>query len=556
MGNRLNTLRKTTLWICGVVCICLLMSSLLNRLMWHWVAKPPPVPAGESISTEVPRVEGARMYLGRNWLEVHDGLPVLYLTGSPFEMGYANGFLTQEYIHRQEEAMIFMLYRAVPISWARSVLKVFVVFKNRHLGRFVPEEQQMEMLGVSLGCPDANHELGPLFNRILAFHAAQDISYMLMNNPLISGRCTAFCAWDRMSADGHMIAGRNFDWEAAPVFDKDRMVILCEPDRGIPFVSLAWAGMVGTVSGMNREGLFVSVNGAPSDLAKDMGTPTCLVARQVLQNARTIAEAREIIRSANVFVSALFVVASRNDGRCVVVEKTPALTSFRDAGTNSYVVCANHFLTRDLASSPVNLAFLDADTSQSRYDRANELLADASAHMDPVTAVKILRNRTVTGGKSAGNGNRGAINPLIATHSVVADLTDLIFWAASPPHQLGTFVAFDVRNFTTECSNRNIPADSILTSGEYQKYLWAAGFLSRGKESLRAGEYEQAADFARLAETLNPGFYANQWLLGETLLKKRDLANAYRALTNAMGRFPPVARERNIISDLSHTGEN
>jgi hypothetical protein len=46
---------------------------------------------------------------------------------------------------------------------------------------------------------------------------------------------------------------------------------MCEPAGGIPFISLSWAGMAGVVSGMNRAGVSVTVNGAPSALPKDGG---------------------------------------------------------------------------------------------------------------------------------------------------------------------------------------------------------------------------------------------------------------------------------------------
>ena len=71
-------------------------------------------------------------------------------------------------------------------------------------------------------------------------------------------------------------------------------MILCEPDEGIPFVSLAWAGMVGVVSGMNRAGVSVTVNGAPSDLPREVGTPAALVARDIMQHAHNLAEATPI----------------------------------------------------------------------------------------------------------------------------------------------------------------------------------------------------------------------------------------------------------------------
>ena len=546
--NRFRILRRAG-WVCAVALAGWLLVALLHKLAATWVAHPPPAPANVDLTREIPRHEQGRTVLGRNWREVREGLPVLHLAGSAFEMGYANGVLMQEQIHRQEETMLNLLYRRVPHAWTRTILIYFVLFRNRDLHDHIRPEYQMEMLGISKGCPDVNPQEGPYFHRLLNYHAAQDISYMLMNSPLIRG-CTAFCAWGAATADGHMLVGRNFDWEADPIFDEERLVVLCEPDDGIPFASLAWAGMVGSVSGMNREGISITVNGAPSRLPRTVGTPTCLVARHVLQHARTIDDAVKIIREHRVFVSALFLVGSRRDRRSVVVEKTPERTAVREAGTNSFEVCANHFMTPDLAADPLNRAFLESDTSQSRYDRLVELLNGSSARVDPRRAADMLRDKDLPGGRFEGNGHRGALNPLIATHSVVMDLTEGIFWAASPPHQLGPFVAFDVNDPERRLPERTLPADALLSSGAYEKYKWSANWLAQGRAALRAGHREEAVDCADRAEALNPGFYANEWLRGEALLAMGNRAAALAALDAAAKRQPAMGRERRLISDL------
>jgi hypothetical protein len=79
-----------------------------------------------------------------------------------------------------------------------------------------------------------------------------------------------------------------------------------------------------------------------------------------------------------------------------------------------------------------------------------------------------LRDRRLPGGRFAGNGHRGSLNPLIATHSVVMDLTAGIFWAATPPHQLGRFVAFDLNRRKNYCRGKPLPDDPMLTDGEYK----------------------------------------------------------------------------------------
>lgn len=550
--SRWRKWRRRLLWLAGglVTAILLLWAGMLG-LMYHWLARPPVLSEPPAIASLVPETRGDRVYLGKSWLGQREGLPLLYLAGAPFEIGYANGVLTQLQIHRQEDSMVTLLNRVAPYGWMQFMLKFFVTYKNRHISENITEELKLELLGIARGVPDTHPHLGPMYNRVLNYHAAQDISYMLMNSPLIRRGCTAFGVWGEATVQGHLLCGRNFDWEADPVFDEDRMVILCEPDEGIPFVSLAWAGMAGCVSGLNRAGISITVNGAPSELPADAATPTCLVAREVLQHAHDLAEAEEIIRQRKVFVSAMFLVGSRADGRFVVVEKTPRAMAVREPGTQeASLVCANHYLTAEFRDTPINEAYKRSDTSLSRFDRLTELLKEAPKPLDAPACAAMLRDRRLAGGQFAGNGHRGTLNPLIATHAVVIDLTDGILWAAKPPHQLGEFVAFDVNAPEKALPQRALPADPLLTYEGYTNYLAAKKCLDDGWRSFRKGDLRQAIEFAHQAEARNPGFYRNDWLLGEILLRQGDRAGAAEACQEAMTGEPALGSERQRIKQL------
>ena len=261
MNRRRKWLRRL-LWlgVGGGVLLLILWGTML-ALMYRWVAKEPVLADQPALVSCTPETRGDRVYLGANWFGRREGLPVLYLTGTPFEMGYANGVLTQKQIHRQEDSVVALLHHVAPYRWIQFSLEFFVTYKNRHITEHITPDLQLEMLGIARGCPDGHPELGPYYNRILNYHGAQDISYMLMNSPLIRRGCTAFGAWGEATAESHLLCGRNFDWEADPVFDEDRILIFCEPTNGIAFVSLAWAGMAGCVSGLNREGVSITVNG-------------------------------------------------------------------------------------------------------------------------------------------------------------------------------------------------------------------------------------------------------------------------------------------------------
>jgi isopenicillin-N N-acyltransferase like protein len=545
--RRLRWLPWIALGTAGAVVVVYLV---MLGLMWHWVAKPPVLTTEPAITKLTREVRGTRVYLGRNWLDQRDGLPVLYLTGTPFELGYANAALTGPMIQRQEEAVLDMLQKVAPRRWTQFLLKFIVTCKNRHLQKHFPAAYQMEILGMTRGCPDPYPEVGPAFHRMLNYHAAQDISYMLMNSPLLRGGCTGFAAWGAQTDGGRLLVGRNFDWEAAPVFDEDRMVVICEPDVGIPFISLAWAGMAGCLSAMNLEGLAIFVNGAPSALPGSAGTPTCIVARDVAQHARTIAEATEIIGRHRIFVSAMFLVASRHDGRAVVIEKTPDQMIVREPVDEPWIICANHYMTATLTNTPVNLDYVRADTSLTRYKRMEELLISNSASLDPARTAYLLRDRLLPGGRAAGYGHRATLNPLIATHSVVIDLTEGIFWAALPPHQLGRYTPFDMKAPDQPLPSLTIAEDTLLINGGYKLHLDAKASLDAGWLALKQGNATRALELALQAEAHNPGFYRNAWLRAESLVALGRNQEAITACDLALAGEPALASEQTKIQKL------
>ena len=522
----------------------------LSFLLKQWTAKPPPLSSDEKILSLKPESRDGKTWLGQSWVTRREGLLVVRLKGSPFEMGYASGTLLTKEMHTLENEFLTMIRGYVPEQWKLNVLHNYVLFHNRHLSDFVPLAYREQIHGVIRGCPDIHPELGDYYNRMLNYHAAHDVSYLMIDNPLVSrAGCTAFGAWGGATEGGHLLTGRNFDWEAAEVFSRDRVVILSEPDGGIPFVSLAWASMAGVVSGLNRAGVSVTINGAPSSLPSGTATPVAMVARDVLQKARNLNEALEIIRSAKVFVSTLWLVGSRADGKFIVVEKTPERTNVREPEGDT-IVSANHFQTLGLTNDARNVSYLEEATSTPRYQRMTELLAGARGKLGAARAAEILRDEKLPGGAFPGHGHRATLNANIATHATVMDLTEGIFWAASPPHQLGKFVAFDVNDFDRELPSRTVLADEQLTFGAHEKAQRAQKHLADGFAALKQKKAAVALTNAENAEMLNPGFYQNAALRGRALLALQRHDEAAAALQSALDRRPAFLAERQQIETL------
>jgi tetratricopeptide (TPR) repeat protein len=497
-----------------------------------------------------PETHDGKVWLGKSWCGRREGLMVVHLKGGPFEMGYADGLLMQQQMHTLEDEFLKMIQGYVPQHWVMEGLKNYVIYRNRHLTDYVPMEYRQEIYGASLACTDIHPEEGPFYNRLLNYHAAHDVSYMMIDNPLVShAGCTAFGAWGAATENGHLLTARNFDWEAAEVFSRDRVVMIYEPEDGIPFISLSWAGMAGVVSGMNRAGLSVTLNGAPSSLPRETATPAGIVAREILQTSHNLSEAIGLLKNAKVFVSTLWLVGSLADGKFVVVEKTPERTEVREPEGN-FIISANHFQTEALKEQPRNKNYTEESTSVSRAERMRELVQLAQGRLDAAGAAEILRDRKLPGGRFTGNGHRATLNAFIATHGTVMDLTEGIFWAASPPNQLGKFVGFDVQDFDHELPERTVPPDQTLITTEYENARKAHEALIEGHRLLRSKECEGALAQADKAERLNPGFYQNATLRGQALLRLGRNVEAARAFEAALAAQPAFRAERIELASL------
>src|SRR5262249_5966172 len=122
-----------------------------GRLFQTWIAKPPSLPSDTSILQLKPEVRDGKTWLGKSYVTEREGLPVIYLKGSPFEMGYASGKLLEGKIHTLENEFITMIHGYVPQDWKVNLLKDYVIFRNRHLSDFVPEPYRLEIYAHTLG---------------------------------------------------------------------------------------------------------------------------------------------------------------------------------------------------------------------------------------------------------------------------------------------------------------------------------------------------------------------------------------------------------------------
>ena len=457
----------------GWFCLALVFLVVAADRLIDWICLPAPPNFHEKNLPELATTPDGILHCGKSWLTRRNGIWQMYLEGNPFLIGYTCARLTNGVMKDFEDDFIGVMKRKIPSVVLRKLLREYIVIRMRHLPDFVEEENKLEILGISRGFTDHHPEIGPLYDRLLDYHAAHDVSHFVLDllpSAISWNGCTAFAAWGTQIANGHLLAGRNFDFDGGEDFDKDKIVIFFKPEKGYGFLSVAWPGMMGVVSGMNEKRLYVSINAGSSQDNREVGTPSCFVARKVLQYAASIDEAVSMISEEKMFVSDSFLIADGKTGKAVVVEKSPKRMGVREA-SGDWLVCANHYFTPGLAQDPKNLSYISNSSTLNRQHRMEQLVAKAAGRMDVFNAAAMLRDRGSDLENAGGGFDPKAINPLIATHSVIADVTEGILWVSQGPHQLGAYVPFGITHFGSPTGEPLIPADPFLLDGRYDRYL-------------------------------------------------------------------------------------
>jgi hypothetical protein len=313
--------------------------------------------------------------------------------------------------------------------------------------------------------------------------------------------------------------------------------------------------MVGAVSGLNAEGIACALNASASDDDATCGEPVSLVVRDVLERSHTLDEAVAIIRAAPVFVSDSYVLASGREDRTLVVEKSPGRCAVRDA-KDGLLLVANHFLAPEFAGDKTNGRRRSDATTEERMARLDELTAPLRGQLDASSALSVLRDRRGPGGEDVGLGDRGAIDALIATHSVIIDATDRVLWVSCAPHTLGRYLRVPLDAILHDdrwapSDEGSFPEDPLLASGGYERHVAKRKKLIAARDALSAGRLDEAQTLAEEARALDARFYEPEELLAKIAAKRGDAAKAKEHARAALDRWPPFAALRAELETLA-----
>ncbi|SIO07855.1 C45 family peptidase [Chitinophaga niabensis] len=516
---------------------------------------PPEVADKSSLEWKRTQLDSTAFTLNNSWFrKSRSGLYEMYVEGKPFERGVVYGKLAAELVQRQEDHFTEQIGKMIPSKTYQHFLKYLIGWFNRNMDKNVPEEYKEEIYGVSFAASEKYKFIGSSYQRIMNYHAAHDIGHALQSMALVG--CTSFGTWNDRSEDSSLIIGRNFDFYVGDKFAEDKIVAFYRPDKGYGFMMITWGGFTGVVSGMNEQGLTVTINAAKSSIPSGSATPVSLVAREILQYAKNIDEAYAIAHKRKMFVSESFLIGSANDNRAAIIEKTPTELSLYDPKGNE-ISCANHFQSKTLGASDPNQQQLAESASPYRYQRLQELL-QRNGKNSVAKTVAILRDQKGVKDTDIGMGNEKAVNQLIAHHSIVFEPKQLKVWVSTAPWQLGEFVAYDLKKVLAMkglkadqeiCDSAlTIPADTFLLTEDYKRFVdfrrLKAAFMDK-----------QPIDVERLVKD-NPKYYHTYVIAGDYLFKKKDYKQAEKYYREALTReIATKAEKDHILQRIKLCGE-
>ena len=491
--------------------------------------------------------------IGNNWFrKSNSGLYELYVEGKPFERGVVNGKLSKELVVLQEDYFNAQINKMIPSKSYLHFLKYVIGWFNRNLEKNVAEEYREEIYGISESASDQYGYIGTNYQRILNYHAAHDIGHALQNMALVG--CTSFGTWNAASTDSQLIIGRNFDFYVGDDFARNKIVLFESPTDGYKFMSVTWGGFIGVVSGMNEKGLTVTINAAKSGIPSGSATPVSLVAREILQYASTINEAVNIAGKRKMFVSESFLVGSAADNKAVIIEKTPDTLDVYDPRSD-HILCSNHFQSKGLAGSELNVEQVNRSASPYRYKRLEELLEEKGKNTVQKTA-EILRDKKGLHDSDIGLGNEKAMNQLIAHHAIIFEPKKLLVWVSTSPWQLGEFKAYDLHkifamhglqeNREVSDSLLTIPADSFLYTPQYRKFEDFRRYRHMVSEGLEVNADSIVAS--------NPEFYHAYVIAGDYSFKHKQYDKAIQYYKQALTKeIATKNEEENIQKQITQS---
>ena len=239
------------------------------------------------------------------WFEIRDGVRIIHLNGSYYNMGYQLGYLLKEDYLKSRRAWLDFLEKKLGIFYDD------LVYIWNTLKDMVPQEYKDEMQGRA----DAVN---------LSF---EEVAVMDVLDPAV--RCVGMACWGPATVDGRLYHLKSADWPLRSIRDpitgdyasNDQLLIVRTPENGFASVVIGLSIEVSAESGVNEKGISIGYTAVYVNDTTIHGTPLGIRQRMVLDKAENIEDALSII-SNNRTTGATNIISDGKNRTAYVVEQS------------------------------------------------------------------------------------------------------------------------------------------------------------------------------------------------------------------------------------------
>ncbi|MCX8155347.1 MAG: C45 family autoproteolytic acyltransferase/hydrolase [Verrucomicrobiae bacterium] len=238
---------------------------------------------------------------GEGRLETVDGTLVLFVKGTPEEMGRQHGVL----LRKQVRSLVDQILYGVGVGSSFEKGRWFFGEIEQAQARLKVDERylrEMDALAQAAGLEREEVRLANFFPEL--FH------------------CSGFALFGKATQGGRMYHGRILDYLKGVGLEQNAVVMVMQPADAYAWVNVGYAGFVGTVTAMNEKQVAIGEMGGRGEGLWD-GKPMAQLMREVMERAATLDEAVSIMRRGPRTCEYYYVISDAKSRKAVGIAATP-----------------------------------------------------------------------------------------------------------------------------------------------------------------------------------------------------------------------------------------
>lgn len=204
-----------------------------------------------------------------------NGYLIVRLVGTPEEMGRQHGRFLGEQVRRVVKDVILEGEASTPEAYRK------LMVGTRRMEKQLPDDIKRELRALA-------GEAKVKYDDLVALQLFGDVWR--------ASACSSFAAYGPATANGELIAGRNFDFFDHGVSEYAAVILHYIPQKGIPFITVTWAGIINGWTAMNTNGVIAANNTSWGRSDSLDGLSTCFMIRKIVQHSATVAEGVETVQ--------------------------------------------------------------------------------------------------------------------------------------------------------------------------------------------------------------------------------------------------------------------